>query len=67
MQEFNDGFIDGTFSCTITKDGMLSSFNNMLIHYKKYKEYEVISEQKAFENLKEGKINPSKPSLCVIE
>lgn len=57
MEEFNDGFIDGALSCTITKDGRLSNFNNTLIQYEKHKEYEIISEQEAFENLKEGKVN----------
>src|SRR5699024_9399405 len=57
MEEFNDGLIDGSLSCTITKDGQLSNFNNTLIEYEKYKEYEIISEQEAFENLKVGKVN----------
>lgn len=57
MEEFDGGFIDGTFRCTITKDGKLSSFRNNLIQYEKFKEYEIISEQQAFETLREGKIN----------
>ena len=57
MEEFDSGFIDGTLRCTITSDGMLSSFQNRLIQYEKYKEYEIISEKQAFENLKKGKVN----------
>jgi glycopeptide antibiotics resistance protein len=57
MEEFDGGFIDGTLRCNITRDGTLSSFRNMLIHYEKYKEYEIISEQQAFDKLREGKIN----------
>lgn len=57
MAEYNDSFIDGELYCTITKDGELSSFENKLIQYVKYKEYEVMSEQEALENLKKGKVN----------
>jgi glycopeptide antibiotics resistance protein len=57
MEEFDGGFIDGALRCSITRDGTLSSFHNNLIQYEKYKEYEIISEQQAFENLRVGKFN----------
>lgn len=57
MSEYDNGYINGTLTCTITKNAMVSSFRNNLIQYEKFKEYEIISEQQAFENLKEGKVN----------
>lgn len=57
MSEFDNGYIDGTLTCTITKGAIVSSFRNSLIQYRKFKEYKIISEQQAFENLEEGKVN----------
>ncbi len=71
MEEFNGGFIDGTLRCTITRDGKLSSFHNMLIQYEKYKEYDIISEQQAFDKLRGGRVNHwdlyRKPSSIIVK
>ncbi len=57
MNDSNEGFINGIISCMITKGGKLLDYNNNLIQCEKYKEYDIISEQEAFDKLKEGKVN----------
>ena len=50
-----DVLIDGQCQCTITKQGKIHSFHNNIITYKKYKEYEIISEKEAYEEILKGK------------
>ena len=51
----NDGvYLDGELRCTIKENGTLSDFSNNIISYKKYKEYEIISEEKAYDKILKG-------------
>lgn len=49
--------IECILTCKITSEGVVSGYRNNLIRYEEYKEYEIISEQQAFQQLKEGKVN----------
>lgn len=50
-----DVFYDGHISCTLMSDSSLANVHNKLYSCAKYKEYNIISEEKAFQQIKDGK------------
>ncbi|MGL5316465.1 MAG: VanZ family protein [Peptostreptococcaceae bacterium] len=54
MVEIDDILLNGQFTCTIEEDGNVSGFTNKIITYSKYKEYNVISQQEAYEKILNG-------------
>ena len=54
MYETENLLLDGMISCEITSDNKLSSFSNDLIAYEKYKEFDIISEEEAFNKILAG-------------
>lgn len=54
MVEIDDILLNGQFTCTIEEDGNVSGFTNNIITYSKYKEYNVISQQEAYEKILNG-------------
>lgn len=54
MAELDGIYLDGELSCTINDKGIISDFRNHIISYKKYKEYEIISEKEAYDKLLNG-------------
>lgn len=58
LTQVEDNYIDGSLSCSIYQDGTMSDISaSGLKQYKKYKEYDLISKQEAFEKLQEGLFN----------
>lgn len=47
-------YLDGELRCTISDTGTVSSFNNNIISYTKYKEYEIITEKEAYDKILNG-------------
>ncbi len=58
MVEFNDKYLDGELRCTLTENQLAYDINYSMIEYEPYKEYEILSEQQAFEQLEKGNWNP---------
>lgn len=52
----NGQLYDGVIRCTYYKNGVMGNINNSLIVAKPYKEFELISEQEAFEKICNGEI-----------
>lgn len=52
----NGELYDGVIRCTYYKNGVMGNINNSLIVAKPYKEFELISEQEAFEKICNGEI-----------
>lgn len=52
-----DSMWEGQFQCRILGDQEIESYDNRMIHFERYKEYPVISQQKAYEQIKKGKFN----------
>lgn len=50
----SDEYINGTLTCTIRSDNKVSDFTNNIVSYKKYKEYDIISEKEAYDKLLKG-------------
>lgn len=50
-----DKLINGTLSCFYSKESKVKSVRNNINTYEKYKECTIISEQAAYEKIKEGK------------
>ena len=46
---------DGVLRCIVNENGKIASIRNNIISYKRYKKCNVISEQEAYERIKEGK------------
>lgn len=57
MQPTDGGILDGDLTCVITISGQVVSFENRIIFYKKYAEREIISEEEAYQCIREGKFN----------
>lgn len=49
-----DRLCEGTLSCMYNSNGKISSFDNNIITYEKYRECSIQTEQEAFEQLKKG-------------
>lgn len=47
--------IDGNITCSYTKDGTIKNMKNNLVRYEKVKDKEIISEEEAYKQIKEGK------------
>ena len=47
--------IDGNITCSYTKDGTIKRIQNNLVRYEKIKDKEIISEEEAYSQIKEGK------------
>lgn len=54
MEEVDGVFLDGVFTCTIKEDKSVYDFDNDIIEYSKYKEYDIISEQEAYKKILNG-------------
>lgn len=54
MYEDGDTLIDGELTCEISSSGDVIGFQNNLICYDRYKEYDIISEQEAYEKIING-------------
>lgn len=52
---YGDSILDGTFSCQYYGDGIIGQATNQFKTCKPYKEYPLLSEQEAYDALKEGK------------
>lgn len=59
MASMEDGFLDGELTCVIQDGGIICDFRNNLISYDKYKEYEIISEDEAYNKILQGKFKSS--------
>ncbi|GFZ30049.1 hypothetical protein CSC2_05750 [Clostridium zeae] len=57
MANMGDSILNGKLTCNINANKGVSSFDNEIVSYSKYKEYEIISEQEAYNKLLEGKFN----------
>lgn len=55
MVQADGKLIDGTCSVDIVKGGRIASLNNRMIPYSLYKDFEVISEAAAYEQLAQGR------------
>lgn len=56
----DDEYINGVLVCSISETEDIKSFTNNIISYKKYKDFDIISEKEAYEKLLDGKfITPS--------
>jgi glycopeptide antibiotics resistance protein len=54
-----DSILDGELTCNIADNKEVVNFDNKIMTYSKYKEYEIISEQEAYNKLLEGKFKPN--------
>lgn len=54
MYETENLLLDGMVSCEVTSDNKLASFSNGLITYEKYKEFNMITEEEAFNRILKG-------------
>ncbi|RDY25488.1 VanZ family protein [Romboutsia weinsteinii] len=54
MVEVDGNYLDGEFTCTISDSDVVTGFTNNIIPYEKYKEYEIISEQEAYDKILNG-------------
>lgn len=54
MYETENILLDGMVSCEVTSDNKLASFSNGLITYERYKEFNIISEEEAFNKILKG-------------
>lgn len=50
-----DRLCQGSLSCTCDADGRICSFDNSILTYQKYRNCEILSEQEAYDQLKNGK------------
>ncbi|MBK1813149.1 VanZ family protein [Clostridium sp. YIM B02505] len=57
MAKIGDNILDGELTCNIADNKDVVNFDNRIISYSKYKEYEIISEQEAYNKILEGKFN----------
>jgi len=55
MDSQEEQLTDGKLTCKLDTNGKISTFSNNIISYKKYRKCNVISEQAAYERIKEGK------------
>lgn len=51
----DDEYINGMLVCSISETEDVISFTNNIISYKKYKDFDIISEKEAYEKLLDGK------------
>ena len=54
MSKSKDVYLDGELKCTISKNNIVSSFNNNIISYKLYKEYDILSLKDAYNKILKG-------------
>lgn len=54
MIKSEDVYLNGNLSCTISESGIVKDFNNNIIEYKPYKEYEIISQKEAYNKFLNG-------------
>ena len=54
MSKSKDVYLDGELTCTISKNNIVSSFNNNIISYKLYKEYDILSLKDAYNKILKG-------------
>lgn len=54
QQREGDRLYDGTLTCTLYEDGKLGDISNNIITCEKYKDFPVISEEAAWEQIREG-------------
>lgn len=54
QQMEGDRLYDGTLTCTLYEDGKLGDISNNIITCEKYKDFPVISEEAAWEQIREG-------------
>lgn len=54
MVNSGDQCLDGQFTCSIKEGDVVSDFNNNIISYERYKEYEIISEKEAYNKIVNG-------------
>ena len=47
--------IDGNITCSYSKDGTIKNMKNNLVRYEKVKDKEIISQEEAYNQIKEGK------------
>ena len=48
-------YLDGSLTCTISENNIVSNINNDIITYKPYKEYDILSLKEAYDNILKGK------------
>lgn len=51
----DDEYINGMLVCSISETENVKSFTNNIVSYKKYKDFDIISEKEAYEKLLDGK------------
>ncbi len=49
-----DVYLDGQLTCTIDENNVVTSFNNDIINYEPYKEYEILSLEEAYNKILKG-------------
>lgn len=55
MELEEDYLTDGNITCSYSKDGTIKRMQNNLVRYEKVKDKEIISEEEAYRQIKEGK------------
>ncbi len=55
MEEIEEGYVNGTLQCRISKSGKIISYENNMISCSKVKECEVLSEHEAARRISKGK------------
>lgn len=54
MAKLKDYYLVGELTCIINENNKISSFNNNIISYKPYKEYEILSVKEAYDKILDG-------------
>lgn len=58
---------DGSVTCSYTEDGVVSDLNYNVVEFEEYKEFPIISQQEAYEKLKQGMFHSLYADENVIE
>ena len=61
MKKSGDVYLDGELSCEISENGIVRGFNNDIIEYKPYKEYDILSEEEAYNKFLNGEFKLYEP------
>lgn len=54
MVKYKDNYLDGQLTCEISENNTISNFNNKIISYKPYKEYNILSLKDAYDKILKG-------------
>ena len=54
MVKLGDDYLDGELICTINENNIVSDFDNKIVSYKPYKEYDILSLKEAYDKILKG-------------